>query len=71
MITNRGFPFFYPSVVPRQCRVAQVGVFEMVKTAPSKHEPMAQPAVERVFANTGLRFILPLFLKEIPSLYTA
>jgi len=42
--------------MPRRCRVAQVGVFEMVKTAPSKHEPEAQAAVERVFANTGLRF---------------
>jgi len=42
--------------MPRRCRVAQVGAFEMVKTAPSKREPEAQAAVERVFASTGLRF---------------
>ena len=58
----RGTPFFYPSVVPRQCRVAQVGCFEGVKTAQSINEPLAQAAVERIFSSTGSRVSCQRFL---------
>src|SRR5439155_12793214 len=40
-----GVPFFYPSV---GVRLAQVGCFERVRTAPSSDEPKAQRQHERV-----------------------